>query len=300
MLNQDQLQRGLSPAFDPQQAALLAEVVTEVYTDLVKTSDFNELKEIVRDLAQAQNRTEQRMEELAQAQSRTEQRMEELAQAQNRTEQRVEELAQAQSRTEQRVEELAQAQSRTEQRMDSLTLRMEELAQAQSRTEQRMDSLTLRMEELAQAQSRTEVAIQELTEGLIDVRKQLGGLATTVGYRLEDEAYKALPTLLQRDHHIEVQGRLKRGYVTDAQGRVLEVNILGDGWQSEQPIKIIGESKSQLSIPNIDRFIRRHVTPLQQVFPKVFPVLITYMVSSPEVDAYAEEQGIALYYSYDF
>jgi hypothetical protein len=184
------------------------------------------------------------------------------------------------------MEELAQAQSRTEQRM-------EELAQAQSRTEQRM-------EELAQAQSRTEVVIQELTEGLIDVRKQLGGLAMTVGYRLEDEAYKALPALLQRDHHIEVQGRLKRGYVTDAQGRVLEVNILGDGWQNEQPIKIIGESKSQLSIPNIDRFIRRHVTPLQQVFPKVFPVLITYMVSSPEVDAYAEEQGIALYYSYDF
>jgi len=63
------------------------------------------------------------VEELAQAQKRTEERLdrleavvEELAQAQKRTEQRVEELAQAQKRTEERVTELAQAQ--TEARKD--------------------------------------------------------------------------------------------------------------------------------------------------------------------------------------
>ncbi len=76
----------LASVFDPKQAEVLSEVVTEAFQDLVKTSDFSELKAIVGELAQAQQRTEQRVEELAVAQQS-------LAQAQQRTEQRVEELA---------------------------------------------------------------------------------------------------------------------------------------------------------------------------------------------------------------
>ena len=70
---------------------------------LVLTEELLSLPQIVRDLAEAQQRTEQRVEELAEAQRRTEQRVEELAEAQRRTEQRVEELAEAQRRTEQRI-----------------------------------------------------------------------------------------------------------------------------------------------------------------------------------------------------
>ena len=57
--------------------AMLEEIEHSREQAVTKT-DFSELKEIVRDLAQAQQRTEQRMEELTQAQQRTEQRMEEL------------------------------------------------------------------------------------------------------------------------------------------------------------------------------------------------------------------------------
>ncbi len=73
----------------------------------VSREDFSELKDAMRELAQAQARMDKYFEELAQAQTRTENRVEELAQAQTRTENRVEELAQAQTRTENRVEELA-------------------------------------------------------------------------------------------------------------------------------------------------------------------------------------------------
>ena len=110
----------IAKAFDPPQASVLNEVV-DFHNELVKASDFTELKSIVKDLAQAQGRTEERVEELAQAQGRTEERVEQLAQAQLRTEDRVgrleaavERLAEAQGRTEERVEELAQAQQRTE------------------------------------------------------------------------------------------------------------------------------------------------------------------------------------------
>ena len=56
---------------------------------LVLTEELLSLPQIVRDLAEAQQRTEQRVEELAEAQRRTEQRVEELAEAQRRTEQRI-------------------------------------------------------------------------------------------------------------------------------------------------------------------------------------------------------------------
>lgn len=95
MMNIEKLTRRFETVFDRPQSSLLAETITEAYSDLVKTSDFNELKAIVKDLAEAQQRTETKMGELAQAQQRTETRMDELAQAQKRTEASVAEMTRA-------------------------------------------------------------------------------------------------------------------------------------------------------------------------------------------------------------
>ena len=85
--------RKLESVFDKKRATVLTEVITDAYRDLVKTSDFNELKDIVRDigvkvgdLAEAQKRTELRVEGLAEAQK-------ELTEAQKRTEVSVATLA---------------------------------------------------------------------------------------------------------------------------------------------------------------------------------------------------------------
>ncbi len=131
-VNIENLTRRFTRVFTTPQATVLAEAIHDSYADLVKTSDFNELKEIVRELAKAQGRTEVRMDELAQAQGRTEVRMEELAQAQTRTEVRMEELAQAQTRTEVRMEELAKAQSRTEVEIKNLALELGGLSRSVS------------------------------------------------------------------------------------------------------------------------------------------------------------------------
>lgn len=125
--------------------------------------DISELKDVVKELAEAQKRTEQRVEELAEAQRRSEERL-------TRVEGAIESLAEAQKRTEQRVEELAEAQKRTEQRV----------------------------EELAEAQKRTEEELRNLIAEHKETRIQLGGLSMTVGYRLEDEAFKAIPELLKK------------------------------------------------------------------------------------------------------
>ena len=245
MLTAVEIKRKLQTVFDERQARILTEVVIDAYTDLVKTSDFNELKGIVKELAEHQKA---------------------LAEAQKRTEQRVTELAEAQARTEQRVTELAEAQARTEQRLEELA-----------------------------------VALRQLTEEHVETRRQLGGLATTVGYRLEDEAFKALPALLQRDFGIIVEGRLRRRFVTDNRGQPVEVNIIGDALRDSQALVIVGESKSQLSKNKVDEFIQKKLKRLEGVFEaEMFPVLVTYMISEPDVEEYMKAQGIALYYSYDF
>ncbi len=127
---------------------------------VVLSEDILTLPQVVRELAEAQKRTEQRVEELAEAQKRTEQRVEELAEAQKRSEERltrletaVAELAEAQKRTEQRVEELAEAQKRTDERL--------------TRVEQRMDSLEIEMKK---------------------TRSEVAGLAAAFGSTLEEEA----------------------------------------------------------------------------------------------------------------
>ena len=203
------LEYKLSQAFNPEQAKLLAETITAAYDDLVKVSDFNELKSIVKELAVAQ-------------------------------------------------------------------------------------------QHLADAQQRTEQSLQKLIEEHRETRKQVGGLATTVGYTLEDKAYKALPQLLQRDFGLLVQGRLKRGYLKDKQGNELEVNIIGQALQNGKLITIIGESKSQLSKPKIDKFIQKRLERFEGVIPTCFPVIITHMISGSDVEEYAKSKGIAVYYSYDF
>ena len=209
-----------------------------------------------------------------------------LAIAQARTEERME-------RVEAAIEKLTAAQARTEERMERMEAAIEKLAAAQARTEERID-------ELAAAQARTEQTLNDLIGAHRETRRQLGGLSMTVGYTLENVAYRALPALLKADYGIEVQGQLIRTYLTDNRGRSLEVNIYGKGRENGREVVILGESKSQLSANHIERFINRRLKPLRPQFENVLPVLITHMISSEPVAAYAKEHGIALYYSYQF
>ncbi len=217
------IKKRLDQVFEERQATVLAEVIEDAYSELVKTSDFNELKGIVAELAKSQK-----------------------------------ELAEAQKRTEVKVEELAEAQKRTEEEIGLL--------------------------------------VKEHRE----TRRQLGGVSDAVGYRLEDESFKALPDLLKRDYGIIVEERLKRKFVTDNKGKKIEVNIIGEAKRNGKRIKIVGEGKSQLSKNNINEFIKKKLKRLEGVYEEICPILITYMTSEPDVEEYAKKKGIAIYYSYDF
>ncbi len=276
----------LKETFDPSAAKNLAEILGTIYEELKNTvtkEDFRELNKIVFELGEAQKRTEQRVEELAEAQKRTEQRIEELAEAQKRTEQRIEELAEAQKRTEQRVEELAEAQKVTEVRLTRLEETVQELIKAQKETEQEIRELTKSLKELVGEHKKT--------------RDQLGGLSHTVGYVLEDRAYKGLPRLLKRDFSVDVIN-LKRDYIEIAPNRYEEVNIIGKAKSDGRELWIIGECKTQLKKSDIDDFINLVKKVDKVIKGEKILVAVTYQ-ASPAVRRYAESKDIKLYFSYE-
>lgn len=172
-----------------------------------------------------------------------------------------------------------------------------ELAQAQKRTEERVEELAQVQKELAEAQKRTEEEIRRLARGLSYTRKEEGGLTHTIGYTLENQAIRSLPILLKRDFEIEVKEGLKRGFLETKIGEE-EVNIFGEGIKDDKKIWIVGEAQSQLSIPHIQKFLRK-VTRLEENLPgKKCLVYITHSVR-PSVISFAEQHNVKIYHSYE-
>lgn len=107
MLVQTEIAQKLQSAFEPQQAEVLLEVISLSYNNLVKVSDFTELKAIVRDLAESQK-------SMGESQKSMGESLEALGIAQERTSTQLEEMTTV-------IKELALAQERTEKQVEKLT-----------------------------------------------------------------------------------------------------------------------------------------------------------------------------------
>lgn len=122
-----------------------------------------------------------------------------LAVAQERTEQRVSELAVAQRRTEQRVEELAEAQKGSEIRLTRLEIAVKELTEAQKGSEVRLTRLEIAVQELVEAQGRT----QEQVRKMDDKMGRLIGSDLEARYR--NKAYAYFGSLLRKTQVVDLQ-----------------------------------------------------------------------------------------------
>ncbi len=215
-----------------QYKAVIAIVDERVKEIRVTREDFDELKGIVRDLAQAQ-------------------------------------------------QELTQAQQRTEQRIEELTKSQQELTQAQQRTEQRMG-------ELARAQTRTERELRGLA-------RQVGSLSDNLGYGLEDIARVVLPGYLERHYKIKM-GELERRFF-EVEGKMVEVNLYGEGKRNGKRVVILGESKARIHKREVRRFRKEFLLVLPQIKGEVLKVMFGYFIH-PEATELAKEEGIILVASY--
>ncbi|HSF32965.1 MAG TPA: hypothetical protein VLK82_21135 [Candidatus Tectomicrobia bacterium] len=221
---------------------------------------------------------------LAEAQARTEARVEHLETRMDRVEAALERLVEAQARTEARVGQLAEAQARTE-------ARVEQLAEAQARTE-------ARVEQLAEAQARTEATLQRTEEALQQLTRQVGGLSETVGGDIEDIAYIVLYDVLKREFGWQV-GVLERTW-QQWNGSPEEINVFGratDPAHPDRTIWILGEAKHNLTLREVERFAQQTERARQHLHGEVYAVCFAYR-ARPEVRARLQELGIPLLFSY--
>jgi hypothetical protein len=200
------------------------------------------------------------------------------------------------------MQELAEAQKRTEQRVDTLGLRMEELAEAQKRTEQRMEELAeaqkrteQRMEELAEAQKQTAYSLTQLSRTHDNTRTQIGSLARTVGYALENEAYRKLPALLERLYGLVVEQRLIRTWINDE-----EINFYARARRQGEEVIIVGESVVRLDDTSKLGQLWRKLKAVQEVenVPLV-PLLVTH-IAHPALIEQAESKGAIVVQSFEW
>jgi len=212
------LKEKLLQVFSEPQAEVLAEVLTAAYADLVRASDFNELKEITRELAEAQRGTEQHMGQLEQ-----------------------------------------------------------------------------RMGELADEVAKTQRAMQRLAEVQQGTREELGGLARSVSYSLENEAFRALPAYLRARHGIELTQRFIR---TEMEGE--EINLFGLGRKNGVEVVVVGESELRANSIRKLRVLERKAKVVGRLYKGELVKLLVTHYATPRVQQKASEMGILVVQSFEW
>lgn len=213
--------------------------------------------------------------------------LQELAEAQARTDKRMEELAHAQARTDKRMEELAQAQARTEEAVQKLAQANERLAEAQARTEERLRQLA---EEFYAFR-------REVRAEFRQVHKAIGGLSHVVGYTLENLACRALPGLLQQRFGYQVVEPFDRVWLK-VKGKAVQVNLWALVRTPEgELVRVVGESKTQLGskhLGELEKLLKR--TRENWGTQRALGVLVTHM-PDPDVKEEATARGFLVFTS---
>jgi len=220
-------------------AKALAETLggmAEELRDSVTKEDFRTLRESI---DADTTRLESALARLAEAQERTEGRVDQLEATMLR-------LAEAQERTETRLEKLTEAQQRTEGRVDRLEATMLRLAEAQERTEGRVDQLEATMQRLAEAQERTDAKVAELAEAQVRTEASIARLDASVDKltAARDRLTAYLGRFLRRGKIVpndqlleEIEPHLSKREIDS----VLSVDVIAHGRVEDEPTYVVVE-----------------------------------------------------------
>jgi len=212
--------------FPEPQADLLARVFVESHDELVTKAELNELTGVVRELAEAQQRTDASVQRLSEAQERTDESLKQLSESQKRTDESLQRLSESQKRTDESLQQLSEAQKRTDASLQRLFKSHEELAEAQRRTEW----------------------------ALADLAKQVGGLSNALGGSLEDFACDLVPEILEKHWQMQITSAGPEEIVVSGQPR--EFDIVVRGTIAGKPVTVLCEAKASVSPAEVKRFLR--------------------------------------------
>ncbi len=271
---------------------------------LVLSEELLTLPQLVRELTEAQKRTDERLDRLTQRVDELTQRVDELTEAQKRTDeqlrvltQRVDELTEAQKRTDEQLRVLAQ-------RVDELTQRVDELTEAQKRTEQRLEELAeaqkhieQRVSELAQTQENMNWKLQRLTDQV----GQISGDVLEMKYR--DKAWSYFGRILRKARSVEfaeLEPLVEKHLTEEQLDDLLLIDILvrgqlrhpPDAMDSQTEVWLAVEVSSVVDREDVERAQRRAGW-LRQAGLAVLPVAAGYAVTAGAHEA-AEARGVVI------
>ena len=290
---------------DPSLKDILLYIIEQIETIREEMLTKKEFRDFVRNNDENFKKVWKAIKELSEAQKRTEKRLDKLNQRVDGLNQRVDGLTQRVDGLNQRVDGLTQRVDGLTQRVDGLTQRVDGLTEAQKRIEKRLDQLTERVDGLTEAQKR----IEKRLEGVIRkqevmwkeqkaMRKEIGGLAHSIGYFLEDRAYRGLPGILKERFDIEVTQPLRRIHVETGRNRYAEINVFGKGIREGKELYIIGECKVRLTRKDVNKFLKTLEKVGDRWEGEKFIIIVAYHVT-PSIEQYVKDKGLNLIHSFE-
>ncbi len=160
---------------------------------------------------------------------------------------------------------------------------------------ERVRELTEAVKELAEAQRRTEEEIKKLSQSLRRTREEVGGLSRTMAYALENEAFRYLPSFLEKNYGFHIEDRFVRTFVDGE-----EINFLAQARVNGEEVYLVGETVLRLTNTAKFRQLRRKVKVVEELKGRrVIPFFVTHF-AHPRVLEKAKETGIIVVQSFEW
>jgi hypothetical protein len=137
------------------------------------------------------------------------------------------------------------------------------------------------MEQLATAQASTELAVQALAQ-------QVGRLADTIGFTLEELAREVTPAYLAHHYNIHML-QLDRCFII-VDGQELEFDLYGTGQRDGERVIVVGEVRSRIYRRDVEEAVRRTARLAPQLSGTLVTVLFGFVIH-PLARVAAQELG---------
>ncbi|MGI9176757.1 MAG: hypothetical protein ACR2IT_02750, partial [Pirellulales bacterium] len=158
----------------------------------------------------------------------------------------IQDLVDVQKRMESRMEQLTASQERTD-------VRLERLTASQERSESRFERLTASHEEIRDEIKDLVQVTKTLVWGQNDLRKQVGGIAESVGQGLEAYAMERIPRILEQRFKLVTDSAAPE--TIGPVGNESEIDIVCRGTLAGRPVAVLCEVKTNITETEVREFL---------------------------------------------
>lgn len=126
-------------------------------------------------------------------------------------------------------------------------------------------------------------------------RGQVGGLAKSMAYALENEAFRKLPDLMRTRFGLDVREKLVRTFI-----RGEEINVFAKARRNGEEVLVVGEAVLRLDDRSKMAQLEKNMEAVKEEYGlPVVPLIITHF-AHPDILRKAREQGVLIVQSFEW